>query len=206
VTQDFFGTASFAVVATETYARGIRHFLETEMGLPCVFSFSRCAGQKPDNEAVRKAIAETPPLILFGSYNERMYLAESGARAMYIPASFPGAIIRRHTGTPFMGYGGATYLVQEVCNALFDALFNILPLASEMDKVEATPSRLHRELPWTDEAKEALDELLAAEPVLVRISAAKRLRDGAEAAARGAGEEQVSVARVRPRSPRTVPA
>jgi len=196
VTQDFFGTASFAVVATETHSRGIRHFLEKEMGLPCNFSFSRQAGVKPDNEAVKQAIRSKPPLVLFGSFNERMYAAEAGARSMYIPASFPGAIIRRHTGTPFMGYSGATYLVQEVCNALFDALFNILPLGSELDKVDPTPVRVHQELPWSDEARQAFDGYVDAQPVLVRISAAKRLRDSAERAARRAGEDEVTADRV----------
>jgi len=96
VTQDFFGTASFAVVASETYARGLRHFLEDEMGLPCSFAVPRIPGAKTDNAAIRELVRSKAPLVIFGSFNERMYLAEAGAkgpmRPSYIPASIPGAI------------------------------------------------------------------------------------------------------------------
>ena len=195
VTQDFFATGSFAIVATETYERGVRHFMEEELGIPCSFSVARRPGVKPDNQAVRASLKTSPPLVLFGSNNERIYAVEQKARCIFVPASFPGAIIRRSTGTPFMGYAGATYVVQEYCNALFDALFNMLPLAGDLDAIEATHARGETELIWDAPAAHLLDRHLEREPFLVRISAAKKLRERIERDAHEAQETRVTLER-----------
>ena len=72
-----------------------------------------------------------------------------------------------------------------------------MPLAADLDRVDPTPARRHDEILWSDEAKALLDEVLEAHPVLVRISAAKRLRDAAESGARRAGQERVTAESVK---------
>ena len=65
-----------------------------------------------------------------------------------------------------------------------------------MDKVAATPARAERALSWDQAALALLDEAVANEPYITRISAAKRLRDRAEHAAREAGDDMVDAARL----------
>lgn len=105
-----------------------------------------------------------------------------------------------------MGYAGATYLIQEFCNGLFDALFHILPLGTEMDKVDSTLARgkAANAFQWDSEAQSMVANYVKKQPVLVQISAAKQLRDRVERDTESSGEERVTVERVRLSCPEIV--
>ncbi len=108
VTQDFFGTASFAIVATETYARGIRSSSKTRWGCRAASPSPARRAPRPTTTPSAQLCRRRPRWFCSAASTSGCISPRAAARAMFIPASFPGAIIRRHTGTPFMGYAGAT--------------------------------------------------------------------------------------------------
>jgi len=186
---DWFGTTNVGIVACGTYVDGLRAFLGDELGMPITFSASRpLRSGEMDNEKVRQQLHTAAPAFVFGSINEKIYLSEAGAKyTNFIPAAFPGPIVRRSVGTPFMGYRGAVYVLQEIVNRLYEALFNFLPVDTAYTQVRgsvngangtASVSQSDKpgNLPWQAEAKTLLDKALDKLPFLTRISASRELQ------------------------------
>jgi len=186
VQSDWFATTEFAVVAGKTYADGLVRLLADELGMKLQFAAAR--PYQPggmDNIRIRESLHKKQPGFVFGSLNEKIYLTEAGAKAtFFIPASFPGAIVRRALGTPFMGYSGAVYVVQEMVNRFYEIVFNFLPFddvkaAGQLRQVD-NPLTGASNLKWSDDARSRLDEQLEGIPWLSRISATRELRSSVE--------------------------
>jgi chlorophyllide a reductase subunit Z len=134
-----------------------------------------------------------------------MIIAQEKLPALFVQSSFPGAVVRRATGTPYMGYAGAVWLLQVVCEGLFDVLFANLPTSAVPPvKVEVPTAELLASAPsvvaqsgkgrnsviaWTDEAKQITEVTLKRVPFFVRVSVNKKLRAEAEKLARERGSD-----------------
>jgi chlorophyllide a reductase subunit Z len=195
---DWFGTTDIGIVAGRAHADGLRRFLGDELGMPIAFVSGRPRlPTEPDNEAMRQRLHTKAPAFVFGSINERIYLSEAGAKyTSFIPAAFPGPVVRRAVGTPFLGYRGAVYVIQEIVNRLYDALFNFLPVDSAYAKgagASMAPAASGAgNLPWQAEARTMLDAALEQLPFIPRISASRQLQMQVEAAARQRGQAEVT--------------
>ena len=140
------------------------------------------------------------PMIVFGSINERMIVAQEKLPSLFLQCSFPGAVVRRATGTPFVGYAGAVWLLQCVCEALFDVLFANLPTSAAppekalvatrevmrdaLETVSASGRGQNSVIAWSDDAKALTELTLKRVPFFVRVSVNKKLRSEAEKLAR----------------------
>jgi chlorophyllide a reductase subunit Z len=205
--SDWFATVDCAVVAGRSYVEGLRQFLGDELGMKVVWSSGRPRREdEPDNIEIRKRLHAKAPAFVFGSINEKIYLSEANARAThYIPATFPGPVVRRTTGTPFMGYAGAANIMQELVNRFYEMVFNFLPVETVKPPQgpggppqgppagPPKPDRSSETMPWTKEAAERLNVALEQVPFLARISASRSLRLAAEEAARARGNAEVTV-------------
>lgn len=200
--SDFFANAPIAIVAPPTYKDGLEHYLGDELGLPIAYAAYRTGPESSPNEAVREALrnASPSPMLVFGSINERMIIAQEGLPSRFLQCSFPGAVVRRATGTPFVGYSGAVWLMQCVCETLFDVLFANLPtsavpaarvkvptadlISESKAAVELSGKGNNSTIAWTDEAKALAEKILKRVPFFVRVSVNKKLRTTAEEVAR----------------------
>lgn len=197
---DWFNTTNIGIVAAGTYVDGLKAFLGDELGMPITFTSSRpLQSGELDNEGVRQLLHKSPPAFVFGSINEKIYLSEAGAKfTNFIPAAFPGPIVRRSVGTPFMGYRGAVYVLQEIVNRLYEVLFNFLPVDAAYQQIQGAgarggpPAASPGNLPWQADAKAALDETLDKLPFLPRISASRELQMQIEATAHERGFKEIT--------------
>lgn len=196
--SDWFSTINVGIVATGTYVQGLSAYLGEELGMQIAFGVSRPRRTDDmDNEALRRQLHTKAPAFVYGSINEKIYLSEGGARQTnFIPAAFPGPIVRRSVGTPFMGYRGTVHLIQDIVNRLYESLFNFLPLDSAyQQRANGTTGGASApgNLPWQPEAKALLDDAVERLPFLARISASRELQMQVESQARARGLKEVTM-------------
>ncbi len=92
--------------------------------------------------------------------------------------------MRRALGTPFMGYSGVVFVLQEIVNRYYEMVFNFLPFddvkgAGQLKQVH-NPLTGASNLKWTDDARERMETHLENVPWLSRISATRELRSTVE--------------------------
>ena len=195
---DWLGSADVGIVAGRAHAEGLARYLGDELGMKLAFVASRpLRPNDPDNHAVRKLIHGRAPAFMFGSVNERIYLAEAGAKfTNFIPAAFPGAVVRRSLGTPFVGYRGAVYLIQEIINGLYNTLFNFLPVDSAYGggvrvNGAAQAKDAAGNLPWNPASQQLLEQALEQLPFIPRISASRNIQMQVEILAQQRGLKEI---------------
>jgi chlorophyllide a reductase subunit Z len=146
VTQDFFATASFAVVAERNLCARPAQFPRSRDGSALhVSAFARPQAPRPTTPRCASWCATKTPLIMFGSYNERMYLSEISAAVRCAQRSsrrrFPAPSSVAIPARPSWATAVPPMWCRRFATHCSMRCSTSCRLGTEMDKVDATPAR-----------------------------------------------------------------
>ena len=87
-----------------------------------------------------------------------------------------------------MGHSGTVYILQEIVNALYDMLFNFLPINRRTSSGDESAGKVT----WSSEANALLNEMVKKAPFISQISFGRELKRKAEQMALKQGKDSVT--------------
>ena len=168
-----------------TYAVGISYFFKKELGIEICFAAvgDEKVGEKvqevsdnilvsPTIDEKRKQYEETSPLLIMGNFYDLKVSKDLGF-LNFLFADIPTISFLATENGPYMGFRGASYLIQQVVNQVYINLF--IETKGEMEGQISLG-----ELRWSSSAEDALRKIAEMIPHFIRTKSVKKLQKKAE--------------------------
>ena len=168
-----------------TYAVGISHFFKKELGIEICFAAvgDEEVGKKveevsgsvlvsPTIDEKRTQYEETSPLLIMGNFYDLKISKDLGF-LNFLFADIPTISFLATENGPYMGFRGASYLIQQVVNQVYINLF--IETKGEMGgEISLGEAR------WNPKAEDALRKIAEMIPHFIRTKSVKKLQKKAE--------------------------
>jgi len=168
-----------------TYGVGISHFFKKELGIEICFAavgneevggkvqeVSGKVSVSPTIDEKRKQYEETSPLLIMGNFYDLKVSKDLGF-LNFLMADIPTISFLATENGPYMGFRGASYLIQQVVNQVYINLF--IETKGEMEgEISLGEAR------WSSSAEEALRKIAEMIPHFIRTKSVKKLQKKAE--------------------------
>ena len=177
-----------------TYAVGISNFFKKELGIKiCLAAVgSEEVAKKvqevsdqvllsPTIDEKKRHYQETSPLLILGNFYDLKVSKDLGF-LNFIFADIPTISYLATENGPYMGFRGASYLIQQVVNQVYINLF--IETKGEMDGQIS-----QGEVQWSTAAENALRKIAEMIPHFIRTKSVKKLQKKAEEQAQQEGSE-----------------
>jgi len=168
-----------------TYAVGISHFFRKELGIDICFTAAGddrvvkkvqevCANVSlsPTIDEKKRQYEETSPLLIMGNFYDLKVSKDLGF-LNFLFADIPTISFLATENGPFMGFRGATHLIQQVVNQVYINLF-IETKGGMEEKISLG------DVKWNTSAEEALRKIAEVIPHFIRTKSVKKLQKKAE--------------------------